>query len=324
MRRGIRHGRIAGLALLLVGPGGAVAGCAESFDLSLGNSVLGAGVSASEERICRGDCLELVARPEGGYPPYSVTWSGDLPGGPGPHRVCPGETTEYTVTIEDAEPNATPPVTASRTVIVDDCTGTTDGGRWGDCDPEQCLCVPNPSFEGQPAYGRAPDPYVRCESAPDTRDGNGHRPTDGNTYLGMQSGPGADTASVALCRELRAGVDYELTIDLAVETARDRDRPAPVRFELWGGDSACDRAELLWAEALSEFDADWSTHSATLTPSTDHAYVTLRSSGAETGYVVIDNLVDCPCETRRWSREQRSSRNGDQTSLQADFDAARR
>jgi len=47
--------------------------------------------------------------------PYTYTWSGGLPDGPGPHEVCPDATTEYTVTVVDDNGDTN---TATATVTV--------------------------------------------------------------------------------------------------------------------------------------------------------------------------------------------------------------
>ena len=64
--------------------------------------------------ICTGDCFDLVASASGGFAPYTYAWSNGVPAGPGPHQVCPGSTTTYTVTVTDATGS-----TASTTVTVE-------------------------------------------------------------------------------------------------------------------------------------------------------------------------------------------------------------
>lgn len=73
--------------------------------------------SAVDTVICIGDCTDISALALGGDPAtYNFSWSNGVPGGPGPHTVCPNATTTYTVTVTDATP--APPATATVTVVV--------------------------------------------------------------------------------------------------------------------------------------------------------------------------------------------------------------
>lgn len=86
---------------------------------------------------CPGGCTEVYAElSDADQPPYTYLWSGGLPAGPGPHPVCPGATTTYTVIVTDVNGLG---VTASATVTVLDpplltvqhtdvsCHGASDG-----------------------------------------------------------------------------------------------------------------------------------------------------------------------------------------------------
>jgi gliding motility-associated-like protein len=59
-------------------------------------------VIANSATICSGNCAPLTATASGGTGPYSFAWSPNIGVGAGPHNVCPGTTTIYTVTITDA------------------------------------------------------------------------------------------------------------------------------------------------------------------------------------------------------------------------------
>jgi len=65
---------------------------------------------------CPGGCTDIRASISNDfYPPYTYTWTGGVPDGPGPHQVCPTATANYTVTVTDAN-GATS--TATVTVVV--------------------------------------------------------------------------------------------------------------------------------------------------------------------------------------------------------------
>lgn len=86
---------------------------------------------------CPGGCVELEATLTNDlFPPYTYTWSGGIPDGPGPHSACPAATTTYTVTVTDNNGNiATTDVTVEvlpvpeLTFDVTDvsCNGGSDG-----------------------------------------------------------------------------------------------------------------------------------------------------------------------------------------------------
>lgn len=48
---------------------------------------------------CSGECSTLVARVQGGKPPYVFTWNDEKLSGPGPHRICPTSPTAYFVVV---------------------------------------------------------------------------------------------------------------------------------------------------------------------------------------------------------------------------------
>jgi hypothetical protein len=53
-----------------------------------------------------GTCSVLVAQVQGGHAPYAYSWSDPALEGPGPHTVCPGEPTIYTVQVSDGRAGA--------------------------------------------------------------------------------------------------------------------------------------------------------------------------------------------------------------------------
>jgi hypothetical protein len=52
--------------------------------------------------VCPGTCVELTAHAEHGVTPYRYAFEPNIGSGPGPHRVCPTQTTRYQVTATDS------------------------------------------------------------------------------------------------------------------------------------------------------------------------------------------------------------------------------
>ena len=59
-------------------------------------------IGADEDAFCAGSCTNILATVEGCFE-HTFVWDNGLPNGPGPHQVCPTETTTYTVTITEVE-----------------------------------------------------------------------------------------------------------------------------------------------------------------------------------------------------------------------------
>jgi hypothetical protein len=60
------------------------------------------GASSGARVLCRGACTELTATAEQGAPPYTFSFDQGIGDGPGPHRVCPEQTTTYQVRVSDS------------------------------------------------------------------------------------------------------------------------------------------------------------------------------------------------------------------------------
>jgi hypothetical protein len=58
-------------------------------------------VTAVPSVVCPGECSELRATLPAGRPPFTWRWDQGLPAHPGPHQVCPTQTTRYRVEVED-------------------------------------------------------------------------------------------------------------------------------------------------------------------------------------------------------------------------------
>jgi len=72
-------------------------------------------IIATSDSLCADQCTYITAVATGGNGQYSYSWSNGLPPTAGPHLVCPGSSTQYTVTVDDTSPaiaaNATKNIT---------------------------------------------------------------------------------------------------------------------------------------------------------------------------------------------------------------------
>lgn len=114
------------------GPGGE-SGAAGSGGLVAGGYRV--TLHAAATSLCPGQCTEISAEAEHGREPYAYAWAGDVGDGPGPHRVCPRETTTYTVSATDTrienEEFSQPSQSASASLAIQVSKGgecTLDGG----------------------------------------------------------------------------------------------------------------------------------------------------------------------------------------------------
>ncbi|HBX51032.1 MAG: hypothetical protein A2309_06895 [Bacteroidetes bacterium RIFOXYB2_FULL_35_7] len=66
------------------------------------NCSVSLSVSVNSATVCYGACINIAATVSGGTGPFTYTWSSVGLTGAGPHNLCPGITTTYTVTVTDA------------------------------------------------------------------------------------------------------------------------------------------------------------------------------------------------------------------------------
>ena len=155
----------------------------------------------------------------------------------------------------------------------------------------------NPSFEGMPTLSRGPVGWVDCgfpgESAADVHPvsssdfGVTQEAMDGKTYLGMvvRDNDTWEAVSQYLSSPFQADSVYSFSIYLARSTmylsrSRKTNTPAnyttPAILRVWGGNGACDKAELL-AETPEIIDALWMKYGIVFSPSKAYTYITLET-----------------------------------------------
>lgn len=91
-------------------------------------------ISAESEEICGEGCTDIEAGVFGCFD-HSFVWDQGLPNGPGPHTVCPTETTTYTVTITELETGNV----ATESITINVVTPTIDP-------PSGPMCQSEPAF----------------------------------------------------------------------------------------------------------------------------------------------------------------------------------
>lgn len=170
------------------------------------------------------------------------------------------------------------------------------------CPTAVTLSVQNPSFEGTPQAHVTPSPWTNClwNQTPDTQPGSWGvtlPATNGSTYLGMvhESASGwQEGASQLLSSPMISGVTYSFTIDLANSSATGGGLiPGCIELQIWGSNSACDQAQLLWSSGnITPYDV-WQTHTVSFTPSSNWTYINLVSHNlgcSADPYILADNM----------------------------------
>jgi hypothetical protein len=249
-------------------------------------------------------CFELSALPEGGEPPYTVSWS---TGESGPTvRVCVADVARaISASVVDAAQNSA----ASSGVLL-------DPPESGPCPPQPArMCLENPSLEGTPAANVGLTPQFDLPSwsdctnpaAANTPDVSNNTikqdftvlpdPSDGTTFVALGEG---EQITQTLCAPLTARSRVFLKLDLARIDLALTPTTERVFLEIWGGIAAdCSRRQLLWASpALS---TGFSTFCATLDTTAYLDAITLRGGADQSqlspGYLLVDHLVpvdSCP------------------------------
>lgn len=141
-------------------------------------------------------------------------------------------------------------------------------------------------------------------------------PYDGNTFLGMvtRANDSYESLSQALSSPIQANVCYKMTAFLArseqYKSATSRSTQVlenfvrPVVLQIWGGNSFCDKSELL-GESPPVDNSDWKMYTFTLQPRKTHKYITIAAFyktpilEAYNGHILVDKLseltpIQCP------------------------------
>ncbi len=198
---------------------------------------------------------------------------------------------------------------------------------------QEVIHLDNPSFEDMPRAGTPYTPPIKgwhdCglakfpgETPPDIHPVSNNAwevskaAFDGQTYLGMvvRYNDTYESLSQALSSPIEGGICYNFSAYLARSelyksgTSRSRTElenfVKPAVLQIWGGDSFCDKAELL-GESPAVSNTDWMLYKFLFHPIKSHTYITIEAFyktpilEAYNGHVLVDGLsdivpVDCP------------------------------
>lgn len=200
---------------------------------------------------------------------------------------------------------------------------------------QEVIHLKNPSFEDIPRAGGQPffkmdikgwwdcgTYFFRGQTPPDIHPTDGFawsvdsRPQDGKTYLGMvvRFDDTQESLGQALEKPLEAGKCYSFSVYLSMSavylspTWRNRDVEenftTPSVLRIWGGNSFCDKAELLGQSAPVD-NVNWKPNYFKFSPKFDHRYIIFEAF-YETpvllpynGHILVDNcssITEIECD----------------------------
>lgn len=194
------------------------------------------------------------------------------------------------------------------------------------------IVLQNPSFEGVPAAGTPPPGWIDCgfqgESPPDTHSGVDSffrvstPPQKGRTYLGMvvRDNETWEAVGTELPRALEPGTCY--TFNLYLCRSADYISPTkrggptyhttPAVFRIWGGNSVCDKAEILGSTSVITHTR-WVRYQFTFEPKTRVKWFILEAFYQTpvifpyNGNILVDNasvIRPVPCNSVQREEEE--------------------
>ena len=188
---------------------------------------------------------------------------------------------------------------------------------WAWCQPGSVIRLENPSFEGTPRPGTLPDGWTDCgferESPPDTQPGSfgvTRKAFDGATYLSMVARENGTWESVSqqLSGTLYSGRCYLMSAMLSRSDALkspvsirpfsdSTDFKTPIVLRVYGGNSLCDKLELL-AETAPVNHFKWMEYEFILKPRSNYTHIVLAAEYEDlnkrfyNGHILLDRLSD--------------------------------
>ena len=161
---------------------------------------------------------------------------------------------------------------------------------------QDTIFLENPSFEDVPIAGQMPSGWHDCgtmdETPPDIQPGLhkvGKIAQDGYTYLGLvvRDNETWEAVGQRLLVPLKVATSYafslylsrsELYISTSKLTGQEINSATPVILRIWGGESECEKKELLGETSSVTKNLDWQLFYFELTPmQADHTFITLEA-----------------------------------------------
>ncbi|UPK72763.1 gliding motility-associated C-terminal domain-containing protein [Chitinophaga filiformis] len=144
----------------------------------------------------------------------------------------------------------------------------------------QDIPLTNPSLEDKPKDNKAPKGWLIAAQTPDVQPGMYKvfvPPTDGNSYVGLHSGPGyLEGIAQELATVMRGGRSYTMSLDLAYYAAYVY-RGCYGNVSVYGGNTPSDTAELLWNSG-DFYHTGWQRYAVSLNPSADYKYLSIYAT----------------------------------------------
>ncbi|MFZ1678021.1 MAG: hypothetical protein WAT91_12150, partial [Saprospiraceae bacterium] len=187
---------------------------------------------------------------------------------------------------------------------------------------QEVITLQNPSFEDMPRAGTAYTPAIKGWNDCGLSKFPGETPPDihpvpviawevtklaidGQTYLGMvvRYNDTYESLSQALSSPLQGGICYTFSAFLsrsdqyksATKTSALENFVRPAVLQIWGGNSFCDKAELL-GESPAVANSDWKLFKFLFHPQQSHKYITIEAFyktpilEAYNGHILVDGL----------------------------------
>jgi hypothetical protein len=171
----------------------------------------------------------------------------------------------------------------------------------------QSVQLQNPSFEGVPHESSTPPKWQACGyfSTPDILPGLwgvSLAPSNGKSFVGLtaRDDNSFEAMGQQLTQPLKANECYSMSIDLARSDAY-ASYNKPIRLRIWGGNSACERLQLL-AVSPTISSSSWHKYTLYFFPKKDYRFVIFEANyanGAKVAYrgnILLDNAsAITPC-----------------------------
>ena len=167
--------------------------------------------------------------------------------------------------------------------------------------PPLRIMLENASFEGEPADATMPAAWHKCDenSTPDILPGFWgvlQEAYDGDTFVGLITRADGSKESMAqrLPTPLETKECYRLTVELA-RSANYVDYNTPIKLRVWGGETRCDRTQLLGETDFIKH-REWRNYVFDWVPKQRMNYLILEAYYSDEpgeramGNVLLDNL----------------------------------